>query len=57
MDLSLVFAIAAICAAASWIIANQRGAKDAGMWAFAGFLLGPIGLLLTLIFAKPKAAL
>ena len=57
MDDWLIWAVLwTVCAVAAYFVATSRGAKDAGMWAIAGFLLGPIGLLLALVMAKPKTA-
>lgn len=51
--LIIAICIGTICAALSWLIASNRGAS-AGAWAALGFLLGPIGLLVTLVAAKPE---
>jgi hypothetical protein len=48
-------AIWGVCAAFSWAIADWRGVPP-GPWAFSGLILGPIGILLTLILAKPVHA-
>lgn len=55
MDYALLLVLWIACAIGAYVIAQSRGVKDAGGWAFAGFLLGPLGLLLALLFAKPKA--
>ena len=44
------------CAVFAWFIATVKKAPDAGMWAVWGFLLGPLGLLAAIAFAKPAKA-
>jgi len=55
-DYTLLVVLWVVCAVAAYFIAQSRGVKGAGGWALVGFLLGPIGLVLALIFAKPKVA-
>lgn len=55
-DLTLYVLIWVVCAVVAWFIANAKKATDAGMWAFVGLLLGPLGVLLAIVFAKPRAS-
>jgi hypothetical protein len=56
MDPTLVIALWLVCAFVCWYIAILKKAPDRNMWALVGLLLGPLGILLTAIFAKPKPA-
>jgi hypothetical protein len=42
-----------ICAVASYFIARSRGAASPETWALGGLVLGPIGVLLATVRAKP----
>jgi hypothetical protein len=53
-DILIVVVLWVVCAVGSYLIAAQRGDPSPGMWGFIGFLLGPIGLLLTGVMAKPR---
>lgn len=52
-DILLVLIVWIVCALGSYLIAAQKGDPSPGTWAVAGFLLGPLGLLATGVFAKP----
>lgn len=52
MDVTTLIILAIVSAVAAYLIAQSRGHGDPVMWGLAGFLLGPIGLLLAVVFAK-----
>ena len=56
MDLTTVLILWIVCAVGAYIVATSRNDPSPTMWAVVGFILGPIGLLLAFIAAKPKRA-
>ena len=52
-ELPIYVLIWTACAVVAWFIANTKKAPDAGMWGFWGLLLGPLGILGAIAFAKP----
>lgn len=52
-DLTLYALIWVGSAVLAWFIAHTKKAPDAGTWAFWGLLLGPLGVLAAIAFAKP----
>lgn len=55
-DLVIPVLIWTAFAVVAWFIANTKKAPDAGTWAFWGLLLGPLGVLGAIAFAKPGGA-
>lgn len=53
-DLPLFVAVWLVCGAISAVIARSKGGSVVN-WFLCGALLGPFGVLLTLIYAKPPA--
>lgn len=51
----LTILIWVVCGIGSFLIAQNRGAKNAPTWFLVGILLGPLGILLAAIGAKPPA--
>lgn len=49
-----LFFIWAICAVVSAIIASARGLKNGCLWFIVGFLLGPIGVIITAVVPSSK---
>lgn len=47
MDLMLFVGLWVVCGIASAVIASSKG-RDLGVWAIAGFVLGPIGVLMAI---------
>ena len=54
-DMLFYVGIWVVCAVVAWWIATVKKASDAGMWAVVGLILGPLGVLAAIAFAKPKA--
>lgn len=52
----IAFAIWLICAVGAYLIAGQKGDANPGSWGVAGFVLGPIGLVMAAVLAKPPRA-
>jgi hypothetical protein len=55
MDLSVVVILWIVSACVCWFIADSRDAPDPLTWAVIGVVFGPLGILLALVAAKPKA--
>jgi uncharacterized membrane protein YczE len=53
MDLTVIIIAWLVCGIAALLIAQNRGATNAVTWFLVGVLLGPIGVLLAIIGAKP----
>jgi hypothetical protein len=51
MDWSTALIVWTACAVASYFIAVSKGAQPV-TWALVGLLLGPLGVLLTIVAAK-----
>ena len=56
MDITTLLILWVVCAIGAYVVANSRNDPSPTMWAVVGFLLGPIGLLLAFIAAKPRKA-
>jgi putative oligomerization/nucleic acid binding protein len=53
-DVRILIAIAwLVCAVASYLVAQGRGATNLATWFLLGAILGPIGLILALLGARP----
>lgn len=53
MDYTIVFVAWIVCGIASLLIAQNRRATNAVTWFLVGVVLGPIGILLAIVGAKP----
>lgn len=57
MDVTTLLILWVVCAIGCYIVANSRNDPSPTMWAVVGFILGPLGLLLAFIVAKPRKVL
>ena len=53
-DITTVLILWIVCAIGAYVVANSRHHPSPTTWALVGFLLGPIGLLLAFVAAKPS---
>lgn len=53
-DILVIAILWIVCAVGSYLIAAQRNDPSPGTWAVTGLLLGPVGLLLTGMMARPR---
>lgn len=52
-DPTLILILWIVCAVGAYLIASSKGDPNPGTWGLAGLLLGPLGLLLAAMMAKP----
>ncbi len=56
MDLFVYLGLWILCGIASMLVARSRGVRNATSWLVLGTLLGPFGLILALMDARPPKA-
>jgi putative oligomerization/nucleic acid binding protein len=54
VDVWIYIGLWAVCGIPSLLLARSRGVRNVTPWFFVGTLLGPFGLLLTVMDARPS---